>query len=68
MTGSFVTWEADVDVYIRVGDSTVASTTTSDWVIPAFTPVEWRHDEKDSHFTARSVTTAGTIRRYISNS
>lgn len=68
MTGGFVTWVADVDLYIRVGDSTVGAATTSDWVIPAFTLVEWRHDEKDSHFTARAVTTAGTIRRYLSNS
>lgn len=68
MTGGYVTWECDVDVYIRVGDANVGAATTSDWVIPALTVVEWRHDERDTHFRARVVTTAGTIRRYLSNS
>lgn len=69
LTGAFVTWVADVDCYIRVGTSTLTSATTSDWVIPAYTVVEWRHDEtNDTHFTARSVSGSGTIRRYISNS
>lgn len=69
MTGGFVTWECDVDVYIRIGnDATMGAATTSDWVIPALTVVEWRHDEKDAYFSARAVTTSGTIRRYLSNS
>jgi hypothetical protein len=68
MTGGYVTWECDVDVYIRVGDASVGAATTSDWVIPALTVVEWRHDEKDAYFRARAVTTSGTIRRYLSNS
>lgn len=69
LTGGFVTWVCDGDVYIRVDTtSTMATATSGDWVIPAFTVVEWRHDEKDAYFSAAAVSGTCTIRRYLSNS
>ena len=66
--GGFVTFRPTVDCYARWGDSTVADATSSDWEISANEVVEFWHAERiDTHVSVLAKTTAGSIKRYRSN-
>lgn len=66
--GAFVSWISDADCYVRVGDASVGSATTSDWFLPAGVQVDWWHNGKtQTHFSVLQKTTGGTLKRYRSS-
>ena len=69
-TGCFITWVADADCYIHFGaTSTLAAATSAAFLLPANTPTDFFHQPNaDDFFSVVQKTTAGTLKRYRSNS